>query len=206
MNWKYFIKQIAPCVVRIETVDGHGTGFLCAYTGDKSRCGIATAYHVIDKARLNEGTIKIIGTKGAVRLNKNDREILFDYDSDSAVIDSSCHIDLSLPEVAVTLTDKDQIIDPGSEVGWLGYPGIGVLSSTQCFFSGNISIFQEQLQLYCIDGVAINGVSGSPVFFPSDEGMFIIGLITAYWPNVVFGKNLPGLSVGICSAKILNLF
>ncbi len=44
-----------------------------------------------------------------------------------------------------------------------------------------------------MDGVAINGVSGGPVFFISTNGIKVVGSVTAYLPNRVGAT--PGLSM-----------
>lgn len=36
---------------------------------------------------------------------------------------------------------------------------------------------------YLVDGVAINGVSGGPVFFIKTKGIEVIGSVSAYLPN-----------------------
>jgi len=73
---------------------------------------------------------------------------------------------LKLPEDLVPLRPIQNALPIGVEVGWLGYPAIGPW--TLCFFRGNVSARQEAS--YLIDGVAINGVSGGPVFYstPTD--------------------------------------
>jgi hypothetical protein len=45
-----------------------------------------------------------------------------------------------------------------------------------------------------IDGVAIHGVSGGPVFFRTADGAHIIGT-TQYMANRLTGESPPGLSV-----------
>lgn len=59
-----------------------------------------------------------------------------------------------------------------------------------CFFTGVISAFIEHESCYLIDGVAINGVSGGPVF-TDDDPPELIGSISAYLANN--GGNTPGL-------------
>lgn len=77
----------------------------------------------------------------------------------------------------------------GVELGWLGYPNVAPASL--CFFSGRTSSYLEEEQAYLIDGVAINGVSGGPVF---DRYQELIGLVTAYIPNMAHtAQALPGL-------------
>jgi len=42
MNWDEIVAKITPYIVKIETPQGHGTGFLRMYNEDRSMCGIAT--------------------------------------------------------------------------------------------------------------------------------------------------------------------
>ena len=64
-----------------------------------------------------------------------------------------------------------------------------------CFFYGHISAYVEEEELYLVDGVAINGVSGGPVFVIEESGPIIIGLVTEYRPNFSMGQSLPGMSI-----------
>jgi hypothetical protein len=80
----------------------------------------------------------------------------------------------------------------GIDIGWLGFPAIE--ANTLCFFAGTISARQSNRKAYLIDGVAINGVSGGPVFHsPTPAEVQIIGCISAYHANRVTGETLPGL-------------
>jgi hypothetical protein len=62
------------------------------------------------------------------------------------------------------------------------------------FFSGAISASHIAKKSYLIDGVAINGVSGGPVFHcPDSDKVQIIGCVSAYHANRATGETLPGL-------------
>ena len=101
---------------------------------------------------------------------------------------------LQVPEVPIALVPQGQLVDIGTEIGWLGFPAIA--PNTLCFFSGNISAWQEFRRAYLIDGVAINGVSGGPVFHVIASGdVHILGIVSAYHPNRVVGDTLPGLAI-----------
>jgi hypothetical protein len=71
-----------------------------------------------------------------------------------------------------------------------------LVPGTLCFFCGHISSAYAQSR-YFIDGVAIGGVSGGPAFYHSedDDGIRIVGSITAYTPAKSGGESLPGLMV-----------
>jgi hypothetical protein len=81
-----------------------------------------------------------------------------------------------------------------NEIGWVGFPA---LSPTDlCFFSGRISAYIEAQRAYLVDGVAINGVSGGPAFWPAEkDAPHVIGVVSAYAPNRAQGETLPGLSI-----------
>jgi len=192
MNWEQIVEKVAPYIVKIETPTGSGTGFLCGYNAEKTYCLIATAFHVVKEADEWQQPLKIHNSSfdKQVFLQESQRFIFTDYKTDSAVIFCPCS-DLTFPEGLIPLRPMDVPISVGTEVGWLGYPGIAAY--TLCFFSGNISAKQDG---YLIDGVAINGVSGGPVMYSSaTEGIEFVGVITAYHANRLTGSALPGLSV-----------
>ena len=100
----------------------------------------------------------------------------------------------NLPQTLIPLLPSSTMLPIGTEVGWLGYPGIA--QQTLCFFSGIVSARQEWRHAYLIDGVAINGVSGGPVVHSTEaDGVQIIGTLSAYISNRATGETLPGLSM-----------
>ncbi len=50
MHWSDAVNSSLPCIVKIDTPTGHGTGFLCFYNPSKSMVAIATAGHAIHHA------------------------------------------------------------------------------------------------------------------------------------------------------------
>ncbi len=195
MNWNSIVEKVAPYVVKIETPNGHGTGFLCLYNQDKSLLGIATAYHVVSEADEWQQPMRMrhLTSGSTVFLKEYERTILNDFESDSAVILTKPS-DLQLPENPIPLLPPSIPLAIGTEVGWLGFPSIAAF--TLCFFSGNISARQEWRRAYLIDGVAINGVSGGPVIYSTEtEGVQIVGTISAYISNNASGTTTPGLAV-----------
>lgn len=193
MSWDAAIKTISPHVVKIETPTGYGTGFLAFYNHDGSWCGIATAAHVVSHADEWQEPIRI-RNEGMTRFLKADERVIYvDYFNDSAVV-LFLKGDLQLPQIPIALLPVDAPCDVGSDIGWLGYPNIepGML----CFFSGTVSARQEWRKSYLVDGVAINGVSGGPVFHcpgPEPDRALIIGCVSAYHANRATGEALPGL-------------
>jgi Trypsin-like peptidase domain len=195
MNWHQIVKVISPYIFKIETPRGHGTGFLCLYNETKTLVGIATAHHVIDEADQWQEPIRIRHHESntTVLLKEADRFILGSQSTDSAVILFQPGI-LELPKMTIPLLPSDKRLKIGVEIGWLGFPAME--PHTLCFFSGNISARQRHRHAYLIDGVAINGVSGGPVFDDGEDGRNprIIGTIAAYIANRVTGDTLPGLA------------
>lgn len=193
MNWDEIVKKVTPHVVKIETPGGHGTGFVCFVNEARAFWGIATANHVVDDADQWQQPIRIQHTNGKVAFLKEDQRIILpDSNLDSAVILVPI-AQLDFPEPLIQLRPIGDRLPVGVEVGWLGYPAV---TRTLCFFSGNISAFDESRHAYLIDGVAINGVSGGPVIYSHDgSDIHVVGSITAYMANRQTGATLPGLSV-----------
>src|SRR5262249_11671018 len=123
-------------------------------------------------------------------LKAEDRAISIDHNADSAVV-LFAKGDFQLPEVPITLLPVDQPCSIGADVGWLGYPNLE--PTTLCLFAGTVSARQAARKAYLIDGVAIHGVSGGPVFHCPETGAQIIGCVSAYHPNRAIGEALPGL-------------
>src|SRR5580704_15440278 len=187
MEWHGQVDLVSPHVVRIETPSGHGTGFLCMYSTNKRLCGVATAYHVVQDPDYWQQPIRICHDDSEKpRFLKEDERVIFGRaPNDSAVI-LFPKFDLNLPEEPIPLMPADRFLRIGVEAGWLGYPAVA--TRTLCFFSGAISA--RRGDSYFIDGVAINGVSGGPVFahvtFDDDPTgkLRVIGVISAYYPNL----------------------
>jgi hypothetical protein len=197
-EWFELVDLLSTSILKIETPGGHGTGFLCGYNQAKSIVGIATALHVIKHADKWQEPIRL-HNKGAdttVLLRESDRVIIPAKQGDSAVIvllSEPIIQALKLPKEPIGFISSGKHLRVGVEVAWLGYPGIA--PETLCFFSGNISAWQEADAEYLIDGVVINGISGGPVFRRAGDTVDIIGSITAYMPNRLTSGTLPGLSV-----------
>jgi hypothetical protein len=125
-------------------------------------------------------------------LKEENRLIFIDRNTDSAVV-LFVKGDFDLPEVPIALLPMDQPCNIGIDVGWLGFPAIEPY--TLCFFDGTVSAWQAIRKAYLIDGVAIHGVSGGPVFHcPDSENVQIIGCISAYHANRATGEALRGLA------------
>lgn len=196
MDWNRAVEAVSPHIVKIQTPNGYGTGFLAFYNHDKSWCGIATAAHVVSHADEWQQPIRIIShcaPDAPKLLQPADRVIFLDYSTDSAII-VLLKGDLQLPDVPIALLPMGEALRVGIEAGWLGFPVIQQF--TLCFFAGTVSARLEDRKAYLIDGVAINGVSGGPVIHcPSSGQVQIVGCISAYHANRATGEALPGLLV-----------
>lgn len=199
MNWFTQVDVIAPHVFKIESPSGHGTGFFCFLGEDHGVIGVATARHVVAEASKWQQPIRVSNyqLEYTKLLTTTDRVILDDPTRDSAILLFNPS-DLELPKDLVPLLPSNKVLRIGAEVGWVGFPAVE--PNTLCFFCGNISAQINDESAYLIDGVAINGVSGGPVFDTrvdedNKRNPRIIGLITAYIANRATGETLPGLSV-----------
>jgi hypothetical protein len=179
--------------LKFQPLAGYGTGFLTFYNHDNAWCGIATAAHVVSHADEWQQPIRIThqqSNQPAFR-KEDERVILLDQPTDSAIV-LCLKGELQLPEVPIALRPMGDPCGLGIDVGWLGFPAIE--PSALCFFAGTISARLESKSAYLIDGVAINGVSGGPVFHcPDSDHVQVIGCISAYHANRVTGETLPGL-------------
>ncbi len=193
MSWSGSYKAVLPYLIAVETPDGSGSGFFFAYNFDKTLAAFATAAHVVEHSYTWKLPIKLrqYGTGKEIFLRDHERLVLLDTRHDSAAILISADL-FDLPDVTLPMMAHDKYHPIGLEVGWVGYPGIA--SPHLCFFSGRISAFVNSNDSYLIDGVAINGVSGGPVFaYATDKPPVILGTVSAYLPNRVRGDALPGL-------------
>jgi Trypsin-like peptidase domain len=203
MNWSSLVSKITPFVVRIQTKDKFGTGFI--FWQNETYCCIATAKHVISDANEPgwEQPILIIQPNGnSIRFYPDLRNIKQSEDEsgDSAAI-LVYKSGLVIPDSCLPLWNWSLIPPIGTEVGWLGYPAL--IHHTQLqpsFFSGIISNVFTELSQFMIDGVSIHGVSGGPVFCCSgDEMPRVIGTISSYFANRVYVSGSieawPGLAL-----------
>lgn len=193
-DWSQTINDVREHVVRISTPHGSGTGFYVSTTQDGALRAIATASHVIAQAHYWELPIRIekILTRESLLLRHQERSIFLNESNDTAAIVYSGN-DINFPTDPLPLAPENRFLNTGYEIGWLGYPGVA--PHEMCFFSGRISSARHNPPQYLVDGVAINGVSGGPAFWNGTNQTTIIGVLSAYIPNLATGVTLPGLSV-----------
>ena len=190
-------EAVESYIVKIETTSGSGTGFFFAYNESKGLIGIATALHVVDDVEEWRLPLKIVHVKKKVEvfLSHSDRVILVDYKRDSAVIlvptKTLTDAGLPVPPAMLPVMPSSRFKPSGYGLAWAGYPAIA--SRTLCLFQGSVSAFNPDNDSYYIDGVAINGVSGGPVFDEKDNAPEIVGIVSAYHYNRQSGGNFPGL-------------
>jgi hypothetical protein len=96
-----------------------------------------------------------------------------------------------LPKTTLPLQAPSMMMKVGAELGWAGFPAIAF--PNLCMFTGRVSAYLKMSGSYLIDGVAIHGVSGGPVFSDKLNGPQLIGTVSAYMPNRASGDALPGL-------------
>jgi hypothetical protein len=196
MSWNEVVERVTPYVVKIETPQGHGTGFLCFYNHDRTLLGIATANHVVQQADEWQQPIRIkhFPSKGVRLVQETERVIYTNEHNDSALILVGESKELQLPSDVIPLLPQTLRLPIGADVGWLGYPGVE--RDTLCFFAGVISTRKDERSAYLIDGVSIHGISGGPVIYSTPtDGVHIVGSISAYIVNRSTGEALPGLAV-----------
>jgi hypothetical protein len=183
-------------VFEVETPEGSGSGVFFMRNDRNTLVAVATAAHVVEHAHDWKLPIKLRHekTKKELFLADGDRAILIDRRRDSASIlfNTEKAARFALPDGALSMIPADKFQQIGTEVGWVGYPSIA--NGRLCFFSGRISAFMFDDDSYLIDGVAINGVSGGPVFRSMEEDRpELLGTVSAYMPNRLRGDALPGL-------------
>jgi len=194
MEWHVAYDRVKPYLFKIITEDGFGTGFLFAYNQDHSVAALATAAHVVEHDHAWSKPIRLghYESRDIELFSADDRVIWVDSDRDAATILIPRVDRFNLPPSVLPIMDATRYKKIGVEVGWVGFPAI--CPHELCFFSGKISTFLPGLNCYLIDGVAINGVSGGPVFDTlADSTPEIVGVVSAYMPNRRIQETSPGL-------------
>lgn len=195
LAWNEGVKRLSSHVARIATPRGHGTGFLFSYAKAQGLCALATAAHVVDNAERWDEPIRIEKPElgQSLLLRPHERAILRRDAHDTAAVLFKPEKDM-FPAEPTKLMAQTHGATVGSELGWLGFPSVA--PDNLCFFSGMVSSRLEAQKAYLVDGVAINGVSGGPAFLRApDDTLLLVGIVSAYRPNLSLGGTLPGLCV-----------
>ena len=209
-DWQRHVDEIAQQVVRVETQSGWGTGFVHYARRGGTRC-IATALHVVADVREKKQSFRVWHGTRAFDFGRDAKDALFiewdNTDIDSAVLAVIDH-DLPMPRVSLASPQERQQVRIGMEVGWLGFPALDGVTGQLCFFSGRISFVDEPADYFLIDGTAVHGCSGGPVFCVMADGVRIIGALSGYIPNanLAEGGYLPGLAaaVNVSNYKVIE--
>ena len=198
LNWENDVKKISPCVVKIETPDHHGTGFFLQKTKDGETV-IATARHVLEQADKWQQPIRVYDStcSNFSLIRDCDRVVFLEtlQGADSSFMIISRDVELKFPQQPLPFSPVISTIPIGASVGWVGFPGLA--ANNLCFFSGAISsrLPPGKFPCYLIDGVAIGGVSGGPIFYRDSKGLKVIGVISAYITGKTGDEAVPGLAV-----------
>ena len=193
LPWPDVVDRVAQGTYRLDTDQASGTGFLLTIgTGPQSHVALlATAWHVVSDGA--GGSLAVRDQHGHTVVKSDGRNICavqVGKGFDSAVVVIESPEPIFRQEQLLPSMPHDMQLARGSEVGWLGFPGI--VDPELCFFHGHIAGFMTDPPVYLVDGVAINGVSGGPVF---DDRCHLVGLVSAYLPNKVDdATTLPGVS------------
>ncbi|MHB9028056.1 MAG: S1 family peptidase [Candidatus Latescibacterota bacterium] len=194
-EWAVALTEVKKHVYMIETPRANGTGFLLSPDIRGHFMVIATAFHTLSQAHRWREPIKLthVSTGKDIYLEYNQRFVFEDARKDIALIviykeriEHPAQKLLSIPD--------DRVLREGVQIGWCGFPCVA--PRILCFFTGYVSAWLPDEEAYLVDGVAINGVSGGPVFrLIDDEKPSLIGLVTEYRPNLSNGSPLPGVSL-----------
>jgi Trypsin-like peptidase domain len=201
-DWPHACDDVTHSIFRVRAGGLLGTGFVVSVlpttAGDRwFRAILVSARHVLKEAEDGSVDVTLESADGTRTFATSSGDRMFmelsylgppEYDIGCMLLESDHEI-LPLHQLRPLYPIED-LAGPGTEVGWLGYPGIG--SGQLCFFHGYVSAVGGTPQTYLIDGTAVHGASGSPVF---DKRGQIVGILSAYIPNRrPGGLVLPGLS------------
>lgn len=195
LRWYEVAERVAKATFCLHTETAMGTAFLLMLgkAEDGYRCAIlATAWHVVEDV-VRGTALRICDQFGneVVRSQGGNMTVMeIGKGLDSAIVMITSKGEIFSQDLLLPLLPPDALLRMGKEIGWMGYPGI--VEPELCFFRGHVAGSLKKPYGYLVDGVAINGVSGGPVF---DDRCHLVGLVSAYIPNRV-GPNttLPGVS------------
>lgn len=191
LSWSNACELVSSYVVQIiRGSDSHGTGFIYRHDPKLGLSSIATAAHVVEEASVLGAPLQIVDSAGQkTTIFDTDRAVFADTKRDTALILVS---DRDVPKIAEPL-DSTENVKPGHEVGWMGFPAVA--DRQLSFFSGRVSAIMAQRDRLLVDGVALPGCSGSPVFAIRKHASGarvakVMGVMTCYWPNLTMEDDL----------------
>jgi Trypsin-like peptidase domain len=199
LTWHGAAARIPKVLFQVYTNYGNGRGtcFLLSVATPEENVYygmFATAWHVLKDVKSMEG-IRLVSADRKKTLNSQNSTIHYEklreeiYDTAIIIVKTDKPI---IDEAnLLPIPPKDLLLAQGAEIAWMGFPGL--VEPAPCFFHGYISGYQDNPPRYIVDGVAINGVSGGPVF---DKHAQLAGLVSAYRPNKRDDNViLPGVSL-----------
>lgn len=215
-EWPTAIQKMMNNVVKVSICgNGHGSGVIVPPPKNApGNCCILTAFHVIRKAQETGATIEITlsDSKTKFLLHSLQRYIFEQKQRDQALIIFSSNQklgDISTYE----LPKHPGYYAPGTEFGWLGWPGLAIANQTVCFCRGVVSAYLQKEDAYLVDGSSIHGNSGGPVFCcETNNKVFLAGIVTNYYPDEVPVNNgstpqaWPGLAMFRTVNPLLALY
>jgi len=194
--WAIALDHVRPYVFMVETPKSRGTGVMLQLPSGDGHIGVATALHVVEEAITSSLPIRLTHCASGSRADvaPNQRHCAMNSKADLAML--IVHPgDQTLPRDALLRADGAMVLREGASLGWCGFPSVAP-PGRLCFFKGCVSAILSEEASYLVDGVVINGVSGGPAFALEPEGRArLVGIVTAYKPNVSVGVPLPGLGV-----------
>ncbi len=205
--WVSAAERVSKVVFRVEVDTSSGTCFAVSCSETKNPYSyflmLATAYHVV-KDRKQDYFIRLTSSDETMILTTQTNDIMVIPPSlpeyDIALLFVKSEHPLIAPEDLPLFQNNGNHPARGTELGWLGYPG--VVLPELCFFLGSISGYQSNPPNYLIDGVAINGVSGGPAF--NQDGV-ILAAVQRYLPNRLSDNlTLPGLMGAVPISSLMN--
>ena len=195
--WHTLAKEVSSFVVKVTAAKSAGTGyFVQVPPGSSADYCVVTALHVIDEADRDGCDIVLYhrSSEQTITIPCAARDVIAARDRDQAIILFKVSSLKSVIHCAGNFPSIDVHYVPGVQVGWVGFPCVA--PDDICFFCGYISAYVNNMEAYLVDGVAINGVSGAPVFVQGSDGRaVIVGIVTNYFPNLSKGQPLPGISM-----------
>lgn len=198
VEWITAVERAQRITYRVRAGDETGTAFVASIgrpNGPDFRTLFVTAWHVVEGVLKNDRILDLTRFDGLVvgDVCTGPCEIspIGPRAWDLGVIQLVTRVPLAdvsdmLPVVLETA------LPAGAEVGWLGYPGITAPGS--CFFRGVVAGHRPDAPYYFLDGTALPGVSGGPVF---DRNGLLVGVLAAYLPESAEGVSIPGLACAI---------
>lgn len=194
-EWAAALADVKKHVYLIETPRASGTAFLFSADIQGHFIALATAYHTISQAHRWREPIRLTHlTSGKDTFLQYDERFIFEDARKDIALVIFYKDRLEYPPSKLRTIPDDRVLREGVQIGWCGFPCVA--PKVLCFFTGYVSAWIPDEEAYLVDGVAINGVSGGPVFRLIDEEKpSLVGLVTEYRPNLSTGSPLPGVSL-----------